>query len=100
MFYMNNSKYDQLMEHAVEDIKEGIKLEKRKKWIEKFTKDNPELTMLDIKNAADKAEKQGEFNHKGILKIKHERGFIVMDFEGFKSLPKSQQSKIMKIGEI
>ncbi|MGE4214121.1 MAG: hypothetical protein AB7E42_05000 [Anaerotignaceae bacterium] len=55
-----------------------------------------------LRIASEKAEYQdllGKFNPKqGTLKVEHEHGFILMDLEGFKALPKAQQNKILKLG--
>ena len=52
--------------------------------------------------ASEKAEYawlQGRFEPKeGTLIVEHDHGFIFMDLEGFKALPKSQQTKILKLG--
>ena len=49
--------------------------------------------------AADRKEERGEFNpKKGVLRVSHEHGFIVMDLDAFGKLPKSQQTKILKLG--
>jgi transcriptional antiterminator Rof (Rho-off) len=32
------------------------------------------------------------------LKVEHEHGFILMDLDGFRTLSKTQQSKILKLG--
>ncbi|MGE4215146.1 MAG: hypothetical protein AB7E42_10295 [Anaerotignaceae bacterium] len=41
----------------------------------------------------------GKFEPKeGTIIVEHEHGFIFMDLEGFKSLSKTQQTKILKLG--
>lgn len=34
--------------------------------------------------------------NKGVVTVEHENGFILMDIEKFLSLPKTQQTKILK----
>lgn len=64
---------------------------------------NSSVSMYDAtKMARDRAEHidlQGKFEPKqGTIKVEHDHGFILMDLEGFKALPKSQQTKILKLG--
>jgi len=48
---------------------------------------------------AEHMDLQGKFEPKeGTLKVEHDHGFILMDLEGFKALPKSRQTKILKLG--
>lgn len=36
--------------------------------------------------------------NKGVVQVEHKNGFIIMTLEGFLSLPKTQQTKILKLG--
>lgn len=48
---------------------------------------------------AEHVDLQGKYEPKqGTIKVEHDHGFILMDLEGFKALPKAQQTKILKLG--
>lgn len=52
-----------------------------------------------VQAEARRLEELGHFEPKqGTIKVEHERGFIFMDLEGFNALPKSNQTKILKLG--
>ncbi|WP_352400117.1 hypothetical protein [Anaerotignum sp.] len=36
--------------------------------------------------------------NRGTVKVEHEKGFILMDVDAFMSLPKTKQTKILKLG--
>lgn len=65
-------------------------------WTEKM--DAAEKCIIAAQ-AAERKEARGDFKpKKGVLRVSHEHGFIVMDLEAFGKLPKSQQTKILKLG--
>lgn len=52
-----------------------------------------------VQAEARRLEELGHFEPKqGTIKVEHESGFIFMDLEGFNALPKSNQTKILKLG--
>lgn len=86
-------------ETLIDKAEKEIEAAKRSKWIEDYSKKYPGDSAVAVLRAADAAEAAGKFKPKqGVIKVKHEHGFIVMDIEGFKALPKSQQNKILSLG--
>lgn len=86
-------------EALIDKAEKEIEAAKRKKWMGDYSKKHPEDSPYAVSKAADAAEAAGSFKPKqGVVKVKHEHGFIVMDIEGFKALPKSQQNKILNLG--
>ena len=64
---------------------------------------NSSVSMYDAtvmaREKAEHVDLEGKFEPKqGTIKVEHDRGFILMDLEGFKALPKAQQTKILKLG--
>lgn len=92
------SKWTEKMDAAEKDIIAA----KKQNWIDNTVLDPESIYAGDphsAAQAADRKEERGEFNpKKGVLRVSHEHGFIVMDLDAFGKLPKSQQTKILKLG--
>ena len=57
-----------------------------------YSKDPKKIA--EVQAEAKRLEELGHFEPKqGTIKVEHETGFIFMDLEGFKALPKSNQTK-------
>ncbi|MEA5084380.1 MAG: hypothetical protein VB018_09520 [Lachnospiraceae bacterium] len=64
---------------------------------------NSSVSMYDAtvmaRERAEHVDLKGKFDPKqGTIKVEHDHGFILMDLEGFKALPKAQQTKVLKLG--
>ena len=84
---------------AMDKEEKLIPLRKEEAWLEAYKKKHPNASDREVENELRKEKAFETLQNKGFLRIAHERGYIVVDLEGFLKLSKAAQKKILSLAK-